>query len=194
MRAAWTSLILALSLTIASTSPVVAAGSESGTSPVFTIGPGHTFIAFVPGASSTFVRPTSGISVSLMTSGLPDGHAVTVWALIFNDPTACEGGVCDETRGDLGVPDVQGSLFRVTGHVVGTSGSFGGHIAVGDAAGAFFGPGLLDPYGAQIHLIVREHGMAGTGELLQQQFSDVSPRFCNVACADIQKSIHLAHR
>jgi hypothetical protein len=194
MRAAWTSLILALSLAIASTSPVVAARSESGTSPVFTIGPGHSFIAFVPGASSTLVRTDNGISVSLTTSGLPDGHAVTVWALIFNDPTACEGGVCDETRGDLNIPEVQGSVFRVTGHVVSTSSSFGGHIAVGDAANAARGPGLLDPYGAQIHLIVREHGMAGTGELLQQQFNNDSPRFCNVACADIQKSIHLAHQ
>jgi hypothetical protein len=70
---------------------------------------------------------------------------------------------------------------------------FAGRVPVGDAANAVRGPGLLDPYGAEIHLIVRDHGMAGTGDLLQHQFNNISPAFCNVACADIQESIHLAH-
>lgn len=65
---------------------------------------------------------------------------------------------------------------------------------VGDAANSFVGPGLLDPYGARIHLIIRDHGVPGTGELLQQQFNDISPRFCNVSCFDAQKSIHLPHQ
>jgi hypothetical protein len=171
----------------------LAAGSESGASSVFAIGPGHMFIADVPGASSTLVRTTNGISVTLQTSELPAGHAVTVWALIFNDPSACGAGGCHEMNGDLNVPAVQGSVYRVTGHVVGERGSFAGLVPVGDAANAVRGPGLLDPYGAEIHLIVRDHGVAGTGDLLQQQFNNISPAFCNVACADIQESIHLAH-
>ena len=183
---------LALALTAAA-APVFAAGSESGTSPVFSIGPGHTFIADIPGASSSLVRTPKGISVSLQTSGLPAGHAVTVWALIFNDPTACPAGGCHEMNGDLNIPAVQGAVFHVTGHVVGENSSFAGFVPVGDAADSARGPGLLDQYGAEIHLIVRDHGVAGTGELLQQQFNDISPRFCNVACADVQESIHLAH-
>jgi hypothetical protein len=171
----------------------MAGGSEIGTSPVFSIGPGHTFIDFVPGATSTLVRTSNGISVSLQTSGLPAGHAVTVWALIFNNPSACGAGGCDESRGDLGLPAVQGSLQRVTGHVVGTESSFAGHLGIGEASQTAFGPGLLDPYGAQINLIVREHGVAASGELLLQQFHNPSPRFCNVACSDIQKSVHLPH-
>jgi hypothetical protein len=184
-------LITAIALVAAA--PAAAGGSEIGTSPVFSIGPGHTFVDFVPGASSKLVRTPNGISVSLQTSELPAGHAVTVWALIFNNPSACGAGGCDETRGDLAVPAVQGSLQRVAGHVVGTKSSFAGHLGIGEATQAAFGPGLLNPYGAQINLIVREHGVAASGELLLQQFHNPSPRFCNVACSDIQKSVHLPH-
>lgn len=53
----------------------------------------------------------------MSTSGLLDGHAVTVWALIFNNPNACLAG-CAETLGDLNVPAVHGAVFHVTGHVV----------------------------------------------------------------------------
>jgi hypothetical protein len=182
---------LSLALLAGGAGTTLAVGSESGTSPVFAIGPGHTFIADIPGATSTLVRTPNGISVSLRTSGLPAGHAVTIWALIFNDPGACGAGGCHEMNGDLNVPAVRGSVFHVTGHVVGESGIFAGLVPLGDAADAFVGPGLLDPYGAEVHLIVRDHGLAATGDLLQQQFNDISPRFCNVACADIQESIHL---
>ena len=185
--------ILITGIALAAAAPALAGSSEIGTSPVFSIGPGHTFIDFVPGATSTLVRTSNGISVSLQTSGLPAGHAVTVWALIFNNPTACGAGGCDETRGDLGLAAVQGSLQRVTGHVVGAESSFAGHLGIGEASQTAFGPGLLDPYGAQINLIVREHGVAASGEQLLQQFHNPSPRFCNVACSDIQKSVHLPH-
>jgi len=194
MKARIAILIAALSVAlVGGAETALAAGSESGTSPVFAIGPGHTFIADIPGASSTLVRTPDGISVTLQTTGLPAGNAVTVWALVFNDPGACGAGGCGEMNGDLSVPAVHGSVFHVTGHIVGDNGTFAGRVSVGDAAGAFFGPGLLNPYGAEIHLIVRDHGVALTGDLLQQQFNDTSPRFCNVACADIQESIHQAH-
>jgi hypothetical protein len=184
---------LSLTLAVVGAAPSMAAGLESGTSTVFAIGPGHTFIADVPGSTSTFVRTPDGIGVNLQTSGLPAGHAVTMWALIFNDPNSCGVGGCHESKGDLNIPGVQGSVYRVAGHVVGDTGTFAGQVPVGDAENAVRGPGLLDPYGAEIHLIVRDHGMAGTGDLLQHQFNNISPAFCNVACADIQESIHLAH-
>lgn len=183
---------LSVALLAGASGTVMAVGSETGTSSVFAIGPGHTFIADIPGASSTLVRTPHGISVTLHTSALPAGHAVTVWALIFNNPSACGAGGCHEMNGDLNIAAVQGSVYHVTGHVVGETSSLAGFVPVGDAANAARGPGLLDPYGAEIHLIVRDHGVAGTGGLLQQQFNNNSPAFCNVACADIQESIHLA--
>jgi hypothetical protein len=187
-------------LTLVTTAPAFAAGPEVGTSQVFSIGPGHTFIDWVPGASSTLVRATNGINASLQTSGLPAGHAVTMWALIFNNPSACSPGGCNEIAGDLRAPGVNGSVQRVTGHIVGSVGTFAGHLGIGEASQTAFGPGLLDPFGAQIHLIVRDHGLASAEIdalsdelLLLEQFHNSSPRFCNVACSDIQKSVHLPH-
>jgi hypothetical protein len=190
MRARLLILLAALALTAAA--PAAAGGAEIGTSPVFSIGPGHVFVDWVPGASSTLVRTANGIDISLQTSGLPAGHAVTLWALIFNNPSMCGSGGCDESRGDLGIPGVQGSVQHVAGHVVGSTSTFAGRLAVGDAADAAFGPGLLNPFGAQIHLIVRDHGVASP-DIITDQFNNDSPRFCNVACFDIQKSVHLAH-
>jgi hypothetical protein len=185
----WFTILAGLALA----GPALAGGSEVGTSPVFAIGPGHVFVDWVPGASSTLVRTEHGISVVLQTSGLPAGHAVTLWALIFNNPSACGGGTraCDEIQGDLRDPAVMGSVQRVTGHVVEAVSSFAGHLALAEADSTAFGPGLLDPWGAEIHLIVREHGVASP-DILLDQFHNDSPRFCNVACSDIQKSVHLA--
>src|ERR671922_2209695 len=128
--------LLIMGMVLAAAAPAAAGGSEIGTSPVFSIGPGHTFIDFVPGASSTLVRTSTGVSVSLQTSQLPAGHAVTVWALIFNNPSACGPGACDETRGDLANPAVQGSLQRVAGHIVGAESTFAGHLSLGEASEA----------------------------------------------------------
>jgi hypothetical protein len=184
--------LFALVAGLAFAAPALAGDTEVGTSPVFSIGPGHVFIDWVPGASSTLVRTKNGISVVLTTSMLPAGHAVTMWALIFNNPSACGEGGCDEIRGDLRNPDVLGSVQRITGHVVGTEGAFAGHLALDEASSTAFGPGLLDPFGAEIHLIVREHGVASP-DILLDQFHNDSPRFCNVSCSDIQKSVHLPH-
>ena len=90
-------------LALAAASPALAAGPEVGTSRVFAIGPGHTFINWVPNASSTLVRTTNGINASLQTSGLPAGHAVTMWALIFNNPSACSPGGCTRSPATCGL-------------------------------------------------------------------------------------------
>ena len=113
MRARLLILLAALALTAAA--PAGAGGAEIGTTPVFSIGPGHVFVDWVPGASSTLVRTANGIDISLQTSGLPAGHAVTLWALIFNNPSMCGSGGCDESRGDLGIPGVQGSVQQWRG-------------------------------------------------------------------------------
>jgi hypothetical protein len=183
-------LILIVGLALVAVAPAAAGGSEIGTSGVYSTNRDHSFVAWVPGASSTLVRTPNGISISLQTSSLPAGHAVTVWALIFNSPSACGAGGCDESHGDLGIPAMMGSVQHVAGHIVGTNGSFAGHLAIGDSAHAFVGPGLLNPFGAEIHLIVRDHGLADPA-IITDQFNNDSPRFCNVACADIQKSVHL---
>jgi hypothetical protein len=171
--------------------PATVAGADPAhhtTSPVFVFGnPSQT----IPGATSTLVTHDAGATMTLHTSQLSPGHAVTVWWVVFNQPQACTGGVgglrCGES--DLSNAAVQASVLYAAGRVVGRRGTghWGAHLAVGDTDGALFGPGLLDPTTADIHLVVRDHGPADPALLPAEIHSfDV----CNPTCTDVQASAH----
>ena len=107
--------------------------------------------------SSKLVRTDSGVSMTLKTSELEPGNAVTVWWVIFNNPGECDAP-CDEP--DLFKLGVDGSFGYAAGNIVGANGkiNFGGHLAEGDTSGMVMGPGLLDTSKAEIHLAVHPHG------------------------------------
>jgi hypothetical protein len=154
-------------------------------------------------------RNASGVSATVHTSELPAGDAVTVWWVVFNHPEYCTHGSgavsCGE--GDLllfgGDPRVEGTVVYATGHVIGGSGmgNFGAHLSVGDTSGVLLGvgPGLTNPEGAEIHLVVRSHGPAIPG-LVNEQISSFGAG-CNDAppgtgtpgsntCVDLQFAVH----
>jgi hypothetical protein len=146
----------------------------------------------VPGSSSTLMRSSRGVQMTLHTSGLTSGDAVTVWFVIFNDPAACTHGDAGLRcgAGDLlpfgGDPAVGSSIVSAAGHVIGGSGNagFAGAMAVGDTSRALFGPGLTDPVSADIHLLVVDHGpMAGAAQI--RSFGACNPR-----CENVQFSAH----
>jgi hypothetical protein len=137
-----------------------------------TTSPVATFAGAATG-TSTLTRTASGIAFSLTTSGLEAGHAVTVWWMVFN-------------------PDGPLSVQYAAGHVIDEGGAaeFGGHLSVGDTEGVINGgPGLLDATGANVVLVVRDHGPADPGRVDQQVHTfDV----CNPTCTDLQISMHAA--
>jgi hypothetical protein len=137
-----------------------------------TTSPVATFAGAATG-TSTLTRTASGIAFSLTTSGLEAGHAVTVWWMVFN-------------------PDGPLSVQYAAGHVIDEGGAaeFGGHLSVGDTEGVINGgPGLLDATGANVVLVVRDHGPADPGRVNQQVHTfDV----CNPTCTDLQISMHAA--
>ena len=137
-----------------------------------TTSPVATF-AGAPVGSSTLTRTASGVSFSLQTTGLQAGHAVTVWWMVFN-------------------PDGSVSVQYAAGHVIDEGGAaeFGGYLQVGDTDGVINdGPGLLDATGANVVLVVRDHGPADPGRVNQQVHTfDV----CNPTCTDLQMSMHAA--
>jgi hypothetical protein len=135
-----------------------------------TTSPVATFAGATVG-TSTLTRTGSGISFSLQTSGLQAGHAVTVWWMVFN-------------------PDGSVSVQYAAGHVVDDSGvaEFGGHLSVGDLDGVINGgPGLLDALGADVVLVVRDHGPADPGRVNEQIHTF---GVCNSTCSDLQMSMH----
>jgi hypothetical protein len=120
----------------------------------------------VMGADARLTRTDSGVGYNLRTSGLEKGHAVSIWWVIFNNPEHCtdgEGGAACG-MGDLFETDVNVAVMSGGGHAIGGSGraNFAGHLTVGQITNehpAFLdGPGLTNPRGAEIHLIVRTHG------------------------------------
>jgi hypothetical protein len=100
-------------------------------------------------------------------------------------------------------------VVYVAGNVAGGSGkaTFAGRRAVGDNSKSLFAqlgapaPGLIDPHGAELHLIPRDHGPAIPGQIPGQIHTfeggctpESSFGLGNGpnTCADIQFSVHQA--
>jgi hypothetical protein len=84
------------------------------------------------------------------------------------------------------------SVQYAAGHVIDDSAvaEFGGALQEGDTDGVINGgPGLLDAQGANVVLVVRDHGLADPGRVDQQIHSF---GVCNPTCTDRQMSMHAA--
>ncbi len=128
----------------------------------------HRFSGGAVVGSSALVRGPNGISFRLATTGLEPGYAYTLWVVVFNNPSACTAPTpfsrCSDP--DVGNAAAMPDVLYGTGHVVGSSGAvtFAGHRRVGDGSGSISAPiglpafGLVDPAGAEVLLVVHEHG------------------------------------
>jgi hypothetical protein len=160
--------------------------------------------------ASTLKRYDDRVDFSIHTTDLEPGHAYTVWLVIFNNPDACsdERGQDDfppgvpgaQTGDDEPDPAVAASSLWAAGTLVGADGtaSFFGRAEVGNPPGMVsFGPGLEDPMGAEIHMVVRSHGRALIGEVAEQ--ISTSQGLCTVTkpdpssnlCLDVQAATHI---
>ena len=112
------------------------------------------------GATAKLVRTSQGLSYSIRTNQLNSGHAYTVWVVVINNPAACTASPCSPVD-ILLTPATDAQVTYGTGHVVGGSGEagFGGTLRGGPIpAGWLPGQGLDNPLGAQVHLILNNHG------------------------------------
>lgn len=103
----------------------------------------------------------NGADLLLNTADLTPGDAVTIWWVIFNNPEECAAfpqGTCGLV--DLGDPDVAAEITYATGDVINNNGKahFSAQLGVGHTSQEWFGNGLIDPTGAEVHVIVRSHG------------------------------------
>ncbi len=154
--------VLASLMIAASALPAgVAQGEPAGhsNSPVLTVPPPQPSVV----GSSTLVRTDNGLSATLETTGLEPGHVVTLWWVVFNDPDGCEAGFpgisqCGPADAHAGRGGV--SPMHAAGRVVGENGTakYGAHARVGDTSRALAGPGLVNPRGAEVILVVKTHG------------------------------------
>lgn len=151
----------------------------------------------VPAAGASLSRNNDGVFATISTSGLQPGGVVTLWWAIFNNPQFCAAEEC--AAPDLNNPAVNGSLQYGGGYVVGANGraDFSGYLAAGDNTGAVYpfpnlpnpAPGIALPKSAQVHLVIRYHGLAsGDPTVLAQQLSTFNGG-CGGPCTNIQAAI-----
>jgi len=149
----------------------------------------HSVLA---GGGSLLVRSADGVYMSAHASGLTPGDAVTAWFVFFNKPEHCATRPC--TVADLGNADVQASLVNATGRIVGADGTVdvGAFRATGDGTNTESGPGLTEPFKAEIHLVLRSHGPAlvDDADSLRQQLTMFLGGCPPNTCANMVVSIH----
>ena len=138
----------------------------------------------IPGASARRTIAGNGFNLWFNTSGLEPGNAYTLWAAVFNHPSACiVPNAC--TLADAMAPDpaVALEVIGVTGHVVGGSGraTFSGRIEVGDIG--IRGVGVLNTSEAEVHLVLRSHGPKLPGNAQLTEFNGGCPPN---ACMNVQ--------
>ena len=112
------------------------------------------------GAVAQLRRNENGISYSIRTNQLRAGHAYTVWVVVINNPAACRATPCAPAD-ILQRPETNAQVTYGTGNVVGSSGEggFGGALKRGPLPDGWLADrGLEDPLGAEVHLVLNDHG------------------------------------
>lgn len=177
------------------------AGADQGTyqtSPMFQAGNPMNRL----GGAVTLYRYKQRLEVRVATTGLNENSAYTVWWVVFNNPAACVGGCGPD---DLGNPAVNAAVFYAAGFVtggdgVGTEDGTGnvssyvnaGALPVGtdivaDGTGDRLEPG--NGYRAEVHIVVRTHGMINP-MTVHEQIGTFNGG-CNPTCMNQQAAVFM---
>jgi hypothetical protein len=126
----------------------------------------------IPGASASLMRNDNGVRYLLQTADLVPGHAYTVWWVKIDAPENCAGTPCSGADVLGKVEGVSSNVAYAAGHVAGGSGkgSFAGAFSTGPVPGGWYDNEFMNPRGAEIHLVVMDHGPALPG-LVSSQIS-----------------------
>ena len=179
--------VLTATLLTQEVQPVMADSAKTSGAPIMTL-PG---LATVPGSGSMVVRTKDSVSMTMHTADLVPGYAYTAWWVIFNQPQKCATSPCGEP--DLFIPEVNASVLYAAGQIAGDEGTanFGSFLATEDMTEALFGPGVLNTRKAEIHLVVRSHGLASADPaILAAQVGSFDGGCPPNACEDVQAAVH----
>jgi len=171
---------LALATIVAAPSTAMAGGKNLSKSP-----PYWTFAAPPPQGSTDLVRTKHGLFAKFRTTGLPAGHAVTLWIMFFDNPEACATPYACNPDTDLGQPGVRFDFHYAGARIVHENRTtFWGYLPINEvstsgfaelaaigAAPPFFVTPLTNPKGAQVILALHSHGPAQSGAALYEQLT-----------------------
>lgn len=122
--------------------------------------PSQGDVEIIDGGSAMLMRNDEGIFATLSTDGLEDGHVYTLWVVMINNPEACAASPCTPPE-ILGMSDdLQSEVTWGDGIIISDEGraEFTTYVPAGDVQEPWFGNGLTNPTGAEVHLIINDHG------------------------------------
>lgn len=114
----------------------------------------------INGATATVVSMEEGIAVHLVTSNLEENHAYTLWVAMINNPQDCSVRPCPgpETLNNSDLLQTQVILGDSMLYRSGDPMEFAAFVPAGDINSGWFENGLTNPTGAEIHLVLMDHG------------------------------------
>jgi hypothetical protein len=137
----------------------------------------------VAGASARLVRNSNGIAYQIHAAELAPGNAYSLWLVVINNPAACAATPC--SAADILVNPATDSQVRSggTGSIAGAAGkgTMAGSARRGPLSGWLDGRSLQDPFSAEVHLVINDHGpmlpafMPGMITTYRAGCSDASP-------------------
>jgi hypothetical protein len=113
----------------------------------------------IEGASAMLWATDAGIFALMQTRQLEIGHPHTLWIVMINRPELCEATPCTPNDVLMRTDIVEANVVYGAGRVIrGDSTPFMTFLPTGDVDGGWFDNALTNPKGAEIHLVLQDHG------------------------------------
>ena len=127
-------------------------------------------------ATASLEISSKQVVAELSTRELSPGHAYTLWFVVVNTPAACASRPC--TAADIlkNTDTVQADARWAAGAIADESGTLDlkARIETGTWPHSWFRRGLTNPMGAEIHLVLNDHGpvIAGREQTMTTTYRD----------------------
>lgn len=122
--------------------------------------PSQGEVRVIEGTRAELMTSFKGAVASIHTKTLTPDHVYTLWWVVINEPAACATMPC--TAPDIleNTEAVQADIAYGDGIIAGEDGEgvFNSILPKGDMKGSWFSRGFLNPEGAEIHLVLNDHG------------------------------------
>lgn len=128
--------------------------------------PSQGDMTMIEGSRAQLKTTEEGIFARLETSQLSPGHVLTMWVVVINNPAACESSPCTGKDIFARTSEVLADVVYGDGIIVDSDGrgTFTAFQERGPLDGGWLGSDLTNPMGAEVVLVVNDHGPLIEGE------------------------------
>jgi hypothetical protein len=114
----------------------------------------------IEGAAASLALTDAGAVASLETNGLTPGHVYTLWFVAINAPERCASSPCKAPDVLVNTNAVRADVRWADGAIANEQGTITltGWVPAGDWSNSWFGNGYTNADGAEVHLVLNDHG------------------------------------